>query len=252
MEQVNIDNPFNSAPVYHVGETESTMKDAETLVEAGKPSGSLVFADYQTKGRGRIAGRIWESGRCKNLLCTIIFKKGDFPFAPSILPLLAGLGVAKTLERFYSLVPEIKWPNDILVDGEKICGILCEAKKDTLFCGMGLNCNQLEFPGCLKGKAASIKSLTGRDVSLLEVLGNLLKGLKESFASEKWNRELNKRLYRREKNILIKGNPNSGDRIKGTIKEVNQEGHLVFIPENSNIPVSVLSGEIEYGVPGNL
>lgn len=245
MKQLNINNPFNNAPIYYIEETESTMKEAVNLSKTSPLSGSVVLAGYQTGGRGRITGRIWESEKDENLLLTIILKKEDLLFNPEILPLLIGLGVVKTLEESYNLSPNIKWPNDILINEKKICGILCEFRKGFYFCGMGLNCNQVDFPQ-ITHDVVSIKSLTGKSLDLAVVLKELLIGLKKSFTCEKWNKELNKRLYKKKKVVLIKGNPENGKKIKGFIKEVSERGHLLFLPENSDIPINVISGEIEY------
>lgn len=172
--------------IRHLASTGSTNADLAALAAyGGIGEGFVVLADSQTAGRGR-QGRTWVSRSGRGLYFSMLLKPNVAPEAAATIPLVVGVAVAAALERFLpSAEIAIKWPNDILADGKKICGILCEmaAQGDTVrhvIAGVGINVNldAVELPPEIAGTATSMKMLGGVDFSADEVLSSVL----DSFA----------------------------------------------------------------------
>ena len=134
-------------------ETESTNLDAR----AGKHR-DVFTADYQTAGRGRLDHK-WLSPPGTNLMMSVVLSvEGVAPEQVATLPLVAGLAVAKALSNNCQL----KWPNDVLVEGKKIAGILCERNGDNVIIGIGVNVNQTQFDAIIAEKATSLLILNSK------------------------------------------------------------------------------------------
>jgi len=161
--------------------TGSTNADASAAGAAGEPEGLLFAADMQTAARGR-ADRTWFSPMGANISCSLLLRPGTWPQDAASLPLVVGLAIAEELAVCApSLLPQIKWPNDILIGGKKICGILCEMHMkgytvDYIVAGFGLNVNvkEKQFPPELRNTATSILIETGRPMSREKILANIL------------------------------------------------------------------------------
>ena len=151
----------------------STNDDLRALALKGTPEGLVLVCEEQAAGRGR-RGAAWFSPKGESLAFSVLLR----PIAPKSmwcrLSLAAGLAVAEALEKVIPLV-EIKWPNDVLVSGRKIAGILVEAGADFVIVGIGINVNSEHFPEGLG--ATSLKVETGLEVSRAEVLLEVVKRL---------------------------------------------------------------------------
>jgi len=126
-------------------ETESTNQVAFRMAEDGAPEGSVVIADAQSAGKGRL-GRVWLSPAGVNLYCSIVLRPPISPVAACQLTFLSVVAVARAIESCTELVPQIKWPNDILVSGKKVAGLLNEMNAETekvnfVVLGIGVNLN---------------------------------------------------------------------------------------------------------------
>jgi BirA family transcriptional regulator, biotin operon repressor / biotin---[acetyl-CoA-carboxylase] ligase len=126
-------------------ETESTNAVAFRLAEEGAPEGTVVIADAQSAGKGRL-GRIWLSPAGVNLYCSVVLRPPISPVAACQLTFLSVVAVARAIEKCTELVPQIKWPNDILVSGKKVAGLLNEMNAETekvnfVVLGIGVNLN---------------------------------------------------------------------------------------------------------------
>ena len=126
-------------------ETESTNAVAFRLAEEGAPEGTVVFADAQSAGKGRL-GRVWLSPPGVNLYCSVVLRPPISPVAACQLTFLSVVAVARAIERCTKLLPQIKWPNDILVSGKKVAGLLNEMNAETekvnfVVLGIGVNLN---------------------------------------------------------------------------------------------------------------
>jgi len=162
---------FSKWRLHHKAETVSTNLDAR----AGR-HGDVYAADFQTAGRGRLDHK-WLSPPGTNLMMSAVLSVADLPpDHVATLPLAIGLAVAQTIEKFIlpspiphpsSPIPSLKWPNDILVNGKKLAGILCERKDDNVIVGIGVNVNQTEFPLEIAERATSLALLVPHPSSLI-------------------------------------------------------------------------------------
>ena len=153
--------------------TESTNLDAR----AGRHR-DVFTADYQTAGRGRLDHK-WLSPEGTNLMMSVVLSvEGLLPEHVSTLPLVAGLAVTKALSSLIphpsSLIPLLKWPNDVLVDGKKIAGILCERNGDNVIVGIGVNVRQRVWPNELNGRATSLLQETAKEFKVPQVRNAVL------------------------------------------------------------------------------
>ena len=150
--------------------TVSTNLDART-----GESGDVFVAEFQSAGRGRL-DHTWLSAKGENLTFSVVLSgAGRPPSEIATLPLVVGLAVVKALA---SLAPlSLKWPNDVLCEGRKLAGILCERHGDNVITGIGLNVNQTEFPPEIAWRATSLAVLCGRCFDRETVLSDVLKSL---------------------------------------------------------------------------
>jgi len=170
--------------VRYYGQTGSTNDVALAWAAEGVSDLALVVADEQTAGRGR-GGRSWITPFGAALAFSLVLHPR--PVERDVIPLYSALGalaVASTLEEKYSLMPEIKWPNDVLVHGRKLCGILAEAvwlgdRAESVVLGIGLNVRHEAVPGeeSLDFPATSLETATGLSVDRLSLLHDILAAL---------------------------------------------------------------------------
>ena len=245
MTRLGVANPFSGAPVYYRAETDSTMSDAAGLSRADSPAGTVIVAGHQTAGRGRFRNRRWESNTGDSLLLTLILDKGVLVHPIGVLPLLAGLGVALFVEGQSGQECSIKWPNDVLVAGRKISGVLCEGKADRLFVGLGVNCRQEEFSHFPKLEATSLRQIGASRYEPLDLLQDLLQSLKTAFGADDPLERIQSMLYLRGRCIeAVTGLPGSERLIRGTLAGLGQDGQLLLeVPESGEM-IEVYSGEI--------
>lgn len=161
----------------HVAECEST----QSLLDPSMPEWSVATADHQTGGRGRL-GRTWVDEPGSSVLVSVLLK----PPAgknPAELTLVAGLAVADVVERALERPTQIKWPNDVLVDGAKVSGGLADLRDDAVVLGIGINVNQTELPDA-RMPAASLRTIDGRARDLAPLLDDLFATLRDRY--EAW------------------------------------------------------------------
>ena len=141
--------------IIHKSVTASTNADAHH----GKP-GDVFTADFQTAGRGRL-DHVWKSCAGKNLMMSaVVDVSGLEPERVATFPLVVGLSVCEAVEMMgQSLQPLLKWPNDVLVGGRKLAGILCERIGDSVIAGVGVNVGEREFPSDIADRATSLSLL---------------------------------------------------------------------------------------------
>ncbi len=154
-------------------QTTSTMLEAERLVEAGCPAGTVVGAEAQTAGRGRL-GRNWHSQEGAGLYFTIVLKPD---LALNLLPVITlalGLAVQEAVVSATGTTCDLKWPNDLMADGRKCAGILVEMQGRAVIAGIGVNVNQTTFPPELSSLATSLRVVTGKPQSREQLLVALL------------------------------------------------------------------------------
>lgn len=175
-------NPFRlfGTKIIRFEKIDSTNAYAKSIAEEAE-EGTVILADEQSAGRGRFA-RSWISEPGKNLLFSIILKPRLPADRIALLSLAAGIAVALAIEEVSGLKTDCKWPNDILIDGKKVCGILAESSfarsaPISLIIGIGLNVNQLNFPKELQSTASSISLIAGKVFDRDLILNSILEQL---------------------------------------------------------------------------
>jgi len=182
------------ATVVCLKQTESTNTVAFKLAQEGAAEGTVVIADQQTAGKGRL-GRVWLSPAGVNLYLSVVLRPAISPVAACQLTFLSVVAVARAIESCTALAPQIKWPNDILIGGKKVAGLLNEMNAETekvnfVVLGIGVNLNmrlaQLD-ESVLRHPATSLLEAGGEEVDRLDFTRTLLKeldGLYHRFLTE--------------------------------------------------------------------
>ncbi len=156
--------------IHSYKEIDSTNELATKLALSGEKEGSVVIAEYQTKGRGRL-GRKWLSPRGKGAYFSIILRPDILPREIPVITLLSSLSVAKTIREVLDLPSFIKWPNDVLINKQKVCGILTELngemdKVNFVVIGIGININTKKE--LLPEGASSLSIEKGKEIQRLD------------------------------------------------------------------------------------
>ncbi len=228
--------------------TSSTNARAYTLAEQSAVEGTLVISEEQTQGKGRL-GRSWNSPKGKGIYASLILRPKITPAEAGKLTLMSSVSVAKTIRRFTGAEALIKWPNDVLINDEKVCGILTEmsAEQDLvkfIILGIGVNVNtdKDELP---KG-ATSLKLKLKKHVSRLDFLKNLLHELELQYIKiknrgfgvivDEW-RSFSLSLGRR---VKVKWR---GVLIEGQAMDVDDNGALI-IRDDFGFSHHILSGDV--------
>jgi BirA family biotin operon repressor/biotin-[acetyl-CoA-carboxylase] ligase len=233
--------------------TASTNSDAVALGRSAAPDGTVVIADEQTAGRGRL-GRGWVSRPGLNLYMSVLLRPPIVPAVAPQLALVAGLAVAEALED-EGLEPTIKWPNDVLLGGRKVCGVLTELEAETdrvdfVVVGIGVNLNsELEdFPPELRERATSVLITSGRRVDRALFAAALLGKLErcyerfrsDGFAAlaEGWA----KRSALAGRDITVDG---AGGMVSGAYAGIDSEGALLLKESGADGRIRrVLAGDV--------
>ncbi len=165
----------------HIGSTNDAAKKLPPTV----PEGTVVLAEEQTSGRGRL-GRVWHSVKGESLTFSVVIKPDIRQSHLGIISLYASLAVAEGIKDSTGLQPECKWPNDVLVGGKKCCGILSEAtfvrgRCEGIIVGIGLNVNQGDFPGELSRTATSLRQAAGARYDVGDILSVLLHHMEKNY-----------------------------------------------------------------------
>jgi BirA family biotin operon repressor/biotin-[acetyl-CoA-carboxylase] ligase len=180
---LKVSNPWAGSPVYVRERTESTMDDARQLALRGCPEGTVVVAGFQQKGRGRAPGRSWHSRPWESLMATVVVDRRSLAFPVAELPFQAAVAASRAVKDF-GVGAEIKPPNDLMVNGKKLAGVLCETCDQSVLVGIGVNCLQIAFPGELAETACSMLQLTGQEVNPLVLLPRVLAHLRETLTKK--------------------------------------------------------------------
>jgi BirA family biotin operon repressor/biotin-[acetyl-CoA-carboxylase] ligase len=218
-------------PRIHFRLVDSTNERARALAAAGAPHGTLVTADAQTSGRGR-QGRVWSAPPGQALLCSLVVRE-----PPRLLPLATGAAVA----AIAGSEARIKWPNDVLVDGRKVAGILVEARPQGRWAVVGIGVNVAvsvaELPAELRDRAGTLsyepRALEGWLDRLLEALSRWIEASEEEVLA-----------YVRERDALF-GRPVHWSGGSGTGAGIDGDGRLVVAAEGGQVALE--AGEVHLG-----
>ena len=167
--------------IHHYFSIGSTNAAAMEAAAGGEPEGSVFFAEKQTSGRGR-GGNSWESAASDGIYCSVVLRPQLAPADALLLSLVAGIATAETVEEITGLHPDLRWPNDVLLDERKFCGILTEMNAEAtrvryVVVGIGINVNQPSFPAEIEPIATSLRLAASHDWSRVQLAAALLKSL---------------------------------------------------------------------------
>jgi len=243
--------PFGKR-IYHFFKTDSTNRVALELGHAGEPEGAVVLAEEQTAGRGR-AGRTWQSERAAGIYVTLLLRPKLAPVQAPLLTMMAGLSAQAAILAVTGLEADVKWPNDLLIRGKKVGGILTEMHAEPgavrfVIVGIGLNVNQEKFVGELGAIATSLRIETGKPSSRMELLVRLLREFESDY--NRFLREGAKGVTARFEKVSSYANgkrvrvTNGAESFAGTTAGLGAEG-LLQVKRDDGQVVTVIAGDVE-------
>ncbi len=243
---------FGRQDIVYFQETDSTNHRAKSLADRGAPEGTVVIAESQSEGRGR-RGRTWFSPAGEGIYVSVILRPALSPNEASRLTLLAAVAAAETLLHLTSLNVRIKWPNDILVRGKKLAGILTQVSTemdavDYIVVGLGINVNTplKDFPDDLRSSATSIQAEMNGPfprISLLRLYLERFEDRYEMFKQsgfqpilERW-KELSDIIGKKIRVDLL------NHHCMGEVMDIDQDGILILRDQDGTLQ-RILSGDV--------
>ena len=225
---------------------DSTMIEASRLAREGCASGTVVVAEEQTAGQGRL-GRTWHSEPGAGLYASILLR---YSFAASDLPVVTlalGLATVDAIAKTTGLACDLRWPNDVLIQCKKCAGILAQMEGSAIIAGIGINVNHEQFPDELSSIATSLRIASGGRVHSREDLLSELVSSVESYCAllEKQGRDPILKMFARASSFV------SGRRVdvdlgsnvvRGTTAGLNDSGFLVLRSDDGSENVIIAGG----------
>ena len=214
---------------------DSTNIRGKQLAELGEAEGTLIVADRQTAGRGR-RGRNWISESGVGIYMTYVLRPTVQPAHVSGITLLAALAMCEATYQECDVLPQIKWPNDVIIDGKKICGILTEMSTEIdyinhVVIGAGINVNQDTFSDDIKATASSLKLELGKSVKRSELIAAVMKSFEKCYEIFIETEDLsglqelyNSMLVNRDQEVKVL---EPGNEYKAHAIGINQTGELI-------------------------
>lgn len=239
--------------LYCYDEIDSTNTELKRIYDRNPETlnGAFAVTDNQTLGRGR-RGRAWETPKGENIAMSFMLRPEFAPDKASMLTILAALSVAKGTEEVSELKCQIKWPNDVLIDKKKYCGILTEMSTELDFIhyvivGIGINANTTAFPKELTDTATSIYKETGVKINRAALINAILKNFEqyyENFEKEEGLGfvidEYNARLASMDSQVKVL---DPVGEYEGISRGINSLGELI-VEKNDGDVVNVYAGEV--------
>jgi BirA family biotin operon repressor/biotin-[acetyl-CoA-carboxylase] ligase len=232
------------SPLIYLPEVNSTNTYAADLARSGAPEGAIIFTDHQTAGRGR-AGRSWKPLPNQQLILSIVLRPA---FPAHFLVMASAVAVAEAIEEALAswggAQVTIKWPNDVLVNGRKVCGVLIETSDSTAILGMGINVNGALDDPELAARATTLAAEIGGSlereplaINLISRLDTLYRALNAGGASaqselrDRWRA----RLATLGQRVTIRQTPSLGKLLEGFAEDVDQDGALLLRLDDGNL-----------------
>jgi BirA family biotin operon repressor/biotin-[acetyl-CoA-carboxylase] ligase len=240
--------------IHFYRETDSTNLIALKLAEAGAPEGTVVLAEEQQRGRGR-GIRSWHSPAGVGIYCSILLRPAVMAAKAQLITLMAAVAVTKAVSVKAGLLPQIKWPNDILVNGKKIAGILLESKASTAgieyaVVGIGINVNSTsaDLPEELLAVASSLRMELGKKVERVSLITQVFLEIENLYD----------RLLRADSTVILQQwrsfSATLGERVRvmqegkttiGVALDITDEGALLLKAEGGSL-LTVHAGDVEH------
>ena len=245
-----IDTEWAGRTVYYFDETDSTNNDVRRLMSQGAPHGTLAIADKQTAGKGR-RGRTWISPAGTNIFMSLGLRPEIPPDKASMLTLVMALAVCDAIRETTGSDAKIKWPNDIVINGKKVCGMLTELEAEldcihSVVVGIGINVNQTQFDPEIAQTATSLFMESGRKVIRALLVERVMHYFEKYYAvfMEKGDLSGLKEAY--DERLV---NLNTGVRVldpkgeyDGTARGIDEKGQLLV--ERDGEMIKVYAGEV--------
>jgi len=233
-------------------QTTSTNDEASRAALEGHPEGLVIFAESQSAGRGRM-GRRWSSPAGRGLWFSVLLRPSLAPSECTQLTAASANALVRAIQSTTGITPEIKWPNDLLIKGKKIAGILTEMSAElehvrSVILGIGIDATQTasEFPADLRNIATSLKLATGKTVSRADLAEAVLRELDREYArilagqfdavAEEWG----SRCSTLGKQVTI---DMGARRVRGCAEALDENGALLLRTEHGRIE-RIIGGEV--------
>ncbi|HAV10243.1 MAG TPA: biotin--[acetyl-CoA-carboxylase] ligase [Dehalococcoidia bacterium] len=243
---------FMGKRILYSTEVTSTQDVAGKAARRGEEEGTIAIAEKQSRGRGR-KGRHWISPIHSGIYLSVILRPSLRPDRALQLPLIAGVAVIRAIKATTKIVPTLKWPNDIMVNGKKAGGILAEISSDTdeihyIVLGIGLNVNVLKshFPSPLQETVTSLMDISGHHVSRVRLVRCLLSELESiylEFLTSGFD-SIRKEWLSSNNTINSEIKAVSGpETIEGKAIDIDKDGFLLVKEPNGHI-TKIISGDV--------
>jgi BirA family transcriptional regulator, biotin operon repressor / biotin---[acetyl-CoA-carboxylase] ligase len=241
---------FGRKEIFYAEEIGSTNNKAKELAAGGALEGTLVVSETQAEGRGR-RGRSWFSPPQEGIYVSLVLRPKISPMGVSKITLMSAVALAETLSSLTRVPVRIKWPNDLLLGGKKVAGILTEISGDMdavnyVVVGLGLNVNTAAFPEELRDKATSLRMETAQSFSRAEILKEYLGRWENGYKTlggkgfipllRRW-RELTDLVGRK---VVVEGIDGC---LGGTVEEIDDDGALILRGDDGR-GYRIVSGDV--------
>ncbi|MEG2733004.1 MAG: biotin--[acetyl-CoA-carboxylase] ligase [Clostridium sp.] len=247
----SINSSWAGKQIQYFDEINSTNTEAKKAAEEGALHGTLVVADCQNQGKGR-RGKEWSSPPGTGIWMSLILRPALSPMSASMLTLVAALAVADGIEKTVNIKTGIKWPNDIVCDGKKICGILTEMSTELewinyVVTGIGINVNTKSFPEEIRDVASSLYLMTGEPISRSRLIGAIMEAYERYYDIFITTCDMSKLIEEYNSRLVNLDNPvkvlQPGHEYTGHSLGINKEGELLVKTDDGEIH-QVISGEV--------
>lgn len=237
--------------VEYLEQVDSTNTQAKRLAEEGAPSGTLVVADVQTRGKGR-RGREWKFAQGGSIFMTLLLRPELAPEKASMLTLLMGLSVVQGIRNITGVQTQIKWPNDVVLNHKKMVGILTEMNAqidyiEYVVIGTGINVNQTEFPKDLQDMATSLRIELGKPFNRAEIIAEVMERFEENYEQFCKTQDLsvlaetyNQVLVNKDQQVKVL---ETGREYEGTARGIDEQGRLLVERPDGSVE-RVFAGEV--------
>ncbi|MCX5704919.1 MAG: biotin--[acetyl-CoA-carboxylase] ligase [Candidatus Omnitrophica bacterium] len=244
----DLDTKFTGKKIHYYEAVPSTMDLAMELGMKGSPEGTVVLAETQTKGKGRL-GRIWFSPKYKGIYLSLILRPKFSPQRTPLLTLLSAVSICEAIKEHCGIDSQIKWPNDILIHNKKVAGILTELNAEMdevnfVIIGIGLNVNN-EKKSLISG-STSLREAREEEISRVALLQEILRRIEANYIHfeqkgpkviiDKW-REYSVTLGKRVKVYSHR------EHIEGQAVNIDIDGGLM-VRKDSGLTVKVMAGDV--------
>ena len=249
---------LNNWEIYYAEEVTSTNNWAKQLATEDEARKMLVVADFQSQGKGR-RGRVWVAPKGQDIFMSLLLRPEIEPTQASMLTLVMGLSVVQALNQLLGIESQIKWPNDIVYKGKKLCGILTEMKGQAdnveyVIIGTGINCNTQEFIEEAVENATSLAVICGKEVARASIIAAVIDAFDDNYKKFLAHNDLtdlindyNHVLVNKDREVRV---CKANDSWTGVAYGINECGELL-VEDNEGSVQRIFSGEISVrGIDG--